>query len=72
MTRAQEYERIRARTIEILEDFPGEDVDGIGLEETIRAKLRDFFADWHSEGGFPQSFIFFKALVEHPCSVSTK
>ena len=69
MTRAQEFERLRDRIIEILEEFPGEENDQMDLEEVLLAKITCFLNDWDSEGGFERSFIFFKALIEHPCQV---
>ena len=69
MTRAQEFERLRERIVEILEEFPGEDNDQMDLEEVLLAKISGFLDAWDSEGGLENSFIFFKALIEHPCQV---
>ena len=69
MTRAQELQRLRERIIETLQNFPGSDTDNLPLEETISSKVDGFLANWNPDGGFCQSFIFFKALIEHPCQV---
>ena len=70
MTRAQELQRLREKILHTLENFPGNDVDNAPLEEVISSKIDGFLYNWNPDGGFCQSFIFFKALIEHPCEVT--
>ena len=72
MTRAQELNRLRERILETLDNFPGNDVDNAPLEENISSKIDGFLANWNPDEGFCQSFVFFKALIEHPCEVKTQ
>ena len=69
MTRAQEYQRIREKIVELLEEFPGSDIDNAPLEEVISQKVDGFLSQWDPDGGYCKSFIFFQALIEHPCTV---
>ena len=78
MTRKQQLEAIIQKNRELVEKFPGygaEELNGPFILD-MKDKVVNFFLKWipdNNEGfevGYDHSFLFFKALIEHPCKVN--
>ena len=77
MTRKDRLRALIQRNREIIARFPGYGVSELNgpFIRDLKDKVVSFFQKWQpgeNEGfeiGYDHSFIFFRALIEHPCKV---
>ena len=78
MTRKNQLEALIHQNREIVKRFPGcgDNSRNGPFEKHLKNKSADFFLKWNPdlnedfEIGYEHTFIFYRALIEHPCEVN--